>query len=191
MRNVWRLVGILVDPSAEWARIAKEPGDAVFLFISTVVPLALVPAVFGFVGACVVGVVVPGEGEVRVPILTGLATAVAGYAANFAVVALLAAVIALAAPLFGGRRNFANALNLAVFSYAPVWLAGIFLLLPGLRFLMLLGFYGVYLLIVGLPSMTDTPPQNSPSFAALILVFACALTFIALSAPYALFGRVV
>ena len=109
--------------------------------------------------------------------------------ASFAVVLLLGLVIAIAAPLFGGRRNFARALNLAVYSYMPLWLAGVFLLLPGLRFLMLSGFYGVYILIAGLPRMTKTPQQNLLGFAALIVVFACALTFIAMQCAVHLVRR--
>ena len=59
-----------------------------------------------------------------------------GYVASFAIGAvLLGVVINLLAPLFGGQKDFDSALKLAVYSYTPVWLAGIFLLLPGLRFL--------------------------------------------------------
>jgi hypothetical protein len=189
MKGVWRVIGILIDPFAEWARIEQEPGgDPVVLLIGTVAPLALVPAVFGFLGACVIGVAVPGKGELRAPIFDGLAAAFFGYVASFAVVLLLGLVVVLAAPLFGGRRNFANALKLTVYSYIPVWLAGVFLLLPGLRFLMLLGFYGVYVLIAGLPFMTKAPAQNLLGLAVLIVAFACALTCIAMSAQYALFG---
>ena len=191
MKHIRRVFGILVDPFAEWARIGQEPADSFILLIGTVAPLALVPAVFGFIGACIIGVVVPGKGELRVPVFDGLAAALFGYVASFAVVLLLGVVVYLAAPLFGGRRNFANALKLAVYSYGPVWLAGVFLLLPGLRFLMLFGFYGVYVLIAGLPFMTKTPAQNLPGFAALIVAFACALTFIAMSAQPTLFGLVV
>jgi Yip1-like protein len=191
MRGIWRVIGILIDPSAEWGRIANEPGKPAALLIHTVAPLALVPAAFGFIGACVIGVIVPGKGEHYAPILDGLAAALFGYAASFVLVLLLGLVIALAAPLFGGRRNFAGALNLAIYSYLPVWLSGVFLLLPGLRFLMLLGFYGVYVLIAGLPPMTKTPPQNVPGFVALIVIFACLLTFIAWSAQSALFAGVV
>ena len=179
MKGVWRLIGILANPFSEWVRIEAEPGETVALLIGTVAPLALVPAIFGFVGACIIGVIGPGRGEVRAPIFDGLAAAFFGYVASFAVVLLLGLVIAVAAPLFGGRRNFARSLCLAVYSYAPVWLAGVFLLLPGLRFLMLLGFYGVYILLAGLPAMAKAPQQNLPGFAALIVVFACALTFIA------------
>lgn len=188
MRGVWRVIVILTDPVAEWARIEAEPAELVGLLVGVVAPLALVPAAFGFLGACIVGVIAPGKGEVWAPVFAGLAAALFGYATSFAVVLLLGATIAIAAPLFGGRRNFARALNLAVYSYSPVWLAGIFLLLPGLRFLMLLGFYGVYVLIAGLPFMTKAPRQNLPVFAALIVILACALTFIAMSAQRALFG---
>lgn len=188
MKGIRRVIGVLIDPFAEWERIETEPGEPVGLLIGVVAPLAALPAVFGFVGACMVGVIVPGRGAVRAPILDGLAAAFFGYVASFALVLLLGAVIAIAAPLFGGRRNFARALSLAVYSYSPVWLAGVFLLLPGLRFLMLLGFYGLYVLIAGLPLMTKTPRQNLLGFAALIVIFAGALTFIALSAQPALFG---
>ena len=61
------------------------------------------------------------------------------------------------APLFGGRQDFDSAFKLAVYSYTPVWLAGIFLLLPGLRFLILLGFYGAYVLALGLPRLMKSP----------------------------------
>ena len=191
MRGIWRVISILTDPFAEWARIEHEPGDTFALLTRTVAPLALVPALFGFLGACVIGVIVPGKGERHAPILDGVAAAVFGYVMSFAAVLLLGLVIALAAPLFGGRRNFANALKLAVYSSIPVWLAGVFLLLPGLRFLMLLGCYGVYVLIAGLSPMTKTPTQNLPGFAALIVVFAGALMFIAWSAQAALFAGAV
>ncbi len=103
-------------------------------------------------------------------------------------VLFLGLIINLAAPLFGARKDFASAFKLAVYSYTPVWLTGIFLLLPGLRFLMLAGYYGVYVLIAGLPLMMKAPAQKSPGFAALIIVFACALTFIAAAAQRSLFG---
>lgn len=190
MNGIRRIVRILVEPFTEWLRIAQEPTDSFALLIGIVAPLALLPGLFGFLGACVIGVIAPGRVELHAPILDGLAAAVFGYVMNFVVVLLLGLVIALATPLFGGRRNFASALKLAVYSYIPAWLAGVFLLLPGLRFLMLLGFYGAYVLIAGLPPMTKSPPQNVPGFAALIVVFACALTFIAWSAQSALFAVV-
>ena len=101
--------------------------------------LALVPAVCGFIGACVIGVVVPGTGRgARVRLFDGLFGAIFGYVASLRHRAPARRWSStLLAPLFGGRKDFDSALKLAVYSYTPVWLAGIFLLLPGLRFLML------------------------------------------------------
>ncbi len=65
---------------------------------------------------------------------------------------------------------------LAVYSYTPIWLAGVFLLLPGLRFLALTGFYGAYVLWAGLPLLMKSPEQKSQAYTAAIVVAACALT---------------
>jgi hypothetical protein len=188
MNLVLRATAVLIDPFAEWASIEREAADPIFLMISYVAVLALIPAVCGFVGACIIGVVVPGAGTVHAPIFDGLFGAIFGYLETFVLMLLLGLFISVAAPLFGARRDFSRALKLAVYSYTPVWLTGIFLLLPGLRFLRLTGFYGVYILIAGLPLLMKSPPQRSPGFAARIVVLACALTFIAASAQHALFG---
>ena len=132
--------------------------------------LALIPAVFGFIGASLIGVIVPGGGTVRTPVFDGLFGAIFGYVMTCATVLLLGLIIDLVAPLFGGRRDFDSAFKLAVYSFTPVWLAGIFLLLPGLRFLVLTGFYGAYLLWLGLPRLTKAPEQRSLDFTALIVV---------------------
>lgn len=55
----WRAQAMLADPAAEWAAIAAEPGDAAYVLNRYVTVLALIPAAFSFVGACIVGVVVP------------------------------------------------------------------------------------------------------------------------------------
>jgi hypothetical protein len=188
MHVVLRTISILVSPLKEWLKIEKEPGDPIYLMISYVAALALLPAVFRFLGACVVGVVVPGTGTVRASLFDGLFGAIFGYLESFVLMLVLGLIVSLVAPLFGGRRNFASALKLTVYSYTPVWLTGIFLLLPGLRFLMLFGFYGAYLVFAGLQPLTRTPAQKCPSFAALIVVLACALTLVAAGVQHSLFG---
>jgi hypothetical protein len=189
MNMVLRATAVIIDPFAEWANIEREPADPIFLMISYVAALALIQAVCGFAGACIIGVVVPGSGTVQAPIFDGLFGAIFGYLESFVLVMLLALCIGLAAPLFGGQRDFPSALKLTVYSYTPVWLTGIFLLLPGLRFLRLTGFYGVYILIAGLPLLMKSPAEKSTGFAALIVVLACVLTFIAANAQHALFGN--
>jgi hypothetical protein len=64
-------------------------------------------------------------------------------------------------------------LKLSVYSHTPLWLAGIFLLIPGLNFLLILGLYGLYLMWVGLPTLMRVPNERSLPYAA--FVTACAL----------------
>lgn len=188
MKNFFRAAAILIDPAAAWPRVAAEPADWLDLMTRYVALVALIPALSGFIGACVIGVIVPGTGVVRAALFDGIFGAVFFYLENFVLVLGLGLLIHFAAPLFGGRKRFAAALALAVYSYTPVWLAGIFLLLPGLRFLTLLGCYGAYLLLVGLPPMMQTSPPRSRVFAALIVAVAFGLTLFAGWAQHKVFG---
>jgi hypothetical protein len=95
------------------------------------------------------------------------------YLLTFAMVYIIASVIDLLAARFGGQRNFANAVKLSVYSHTPLWLAGIFLLIPGLNFLLILGIYGLYLLWTGLPLLMQVPDEKALPYAA--VVTACAL----------------
>jgi hypothetical protein len=188
MNAILRVPAILTDPFAEWARIEKEPEDLADLLLGYVALLALIPAVFGFIAVCLIGVVVPGKGLLHASIFDGVFGVILGYVLSFVTVALLALFIDLLAPQFGGRRDFANAFRLAVYSCTPVWLTGIFLVLPGLRFLMLTGFCGAYILMAGLPRLMKAPPQKSPAFTALVTLCAFVLTMLAEATQRALFG---
>jgi Yip1 domain len=188
MNPALRAKAMLVDPLAEWARIEKESGDPAYLLSRYVAVLALIPAVLGFVGGNVIGAMVPGTGLVRASLFDGGFGAIFGYVTAFAIVLALAAIIDLVAPWFGGQRDFDCAFKLAVYSYTPVWLAGIFLLLPGLRFLILLGFYGAYVLLLGLPRLMKSPAQRSYLYAFIVVTCACALALIAAAAQRAVFG---
>ena len=188
MKAAWRAKAMLLDPAAEWPTIERESGDPAYLLSRYVAVLALVPAVCGFIGASVIGVVVPGTGLVRASLFDGGFGAIFSYVMAFAIVLILALIIDLLAPLFGGRKEFDGALKLAVYSYTPVWLAGVFLLLPGLRFLILLGFYGAYVLLLGLPRLMKAPEQKSYLYALVIVVCAAALTLGAAATQRAVFN---
>ncbi len=188
MKDFLHAIAILIDPARAWPRVAKEPIDWVALMTRTVGLLALVPALCGFIGACIIGVIVPRTGVVRAALFDGIFGAIFFYLENFAVVLVLGLLLYLTAPLFGGRRNFAAALALAVYSYTPVWLAGIFLLLPGLHFLMLTGLYGAYVLLTGLPPMLQTSLPRARVFAALIVACALVLTLLAQWAQHRVFA---
>jgi len=120
----------------------------------------------------VVGVSAPAAGSVRVPLGAGLFNAMFTYVLAFVMVYVVALIVDAWAPTFESQKNFANALRLSVYSCTPLWLAGIFMLVPGLRFLVVLGFYGLYVLWSGLPLLMKSPPGKSLVYAAAVV--ACA-----------------
>jgi hypothetical protein len=91
---------------------------------------------------------------------------------------VVALIIDALAPTFGAQKNFPNALKLAVYSYTPGWVAGIFLLIPGLSFLTVLGLYGLYLLWLGLPPLMRSPPEKALGYAAAVVVCAIILAIV-------------
>jgi len=100
----------------------------------------------------------------------------------------VALIIDALAPRFGAQKSFPNALKLAVYSHTPAWLAGIFLLVPGLSFLTILGLYGFYLLWTGLPPLMRTPREQALPYAAAVVVCALVLAIVLGVIQVALFG---
>lgn len=172
-----RVQGLLLDPQREWAKIDRESGEPAHLFLNYVVILALIPALAEFIGASIIGVTVS-VGTFRVPVLAGLLNAVISYLFSFVLVYVVALVIDALAPGFGTARHFPSALKLSVYSFTPAWLAGIFLLLPGLSFLTIAGLYGFFLLLVGLPVVLRTPRARALAYAASVTVAALVVTFL-------------
>jgi len=165
MKLLNRVKAILFRPHAEWQVIAAERSDASALFLRYVAILALIPALARFIGASLVGG--------YAPISWSLVGALLNYLSGFAIVYGLALIIDVLAPRFGAQRDFAGALKLAVYSATPVWIAGIFLLIPGLSFLVILGLQGAYLLWAGLPVLMQAPADKALPYTA--VVAGCAL----------------
>jgi hypothetical protein len=188
MNQALRAKAMLLDPGVEWSAIEQESSDPAFVLTRYVAVLALIPALSGFIGTSVIGVIAPDGATLRTPVIDGLFGAVFGYVMACATVLLLGLIIDLSAPLFGGRRDFDSAFKLAVYSFTPLWLAGIFLMLPGLRFLVLSGFYGVYILWLGLPRLMKSQGRRSQDFTALVVVAALVLLYATAAMQRLVFG---
>ena len=177
---VARVKAILLTPQTEWLVIEREPGDVATLFTQYVAILALIPAVCRFIGWTLIGG--------YAPFFAGLIGAVFSYVLTFVVVYVVALIIDFLAPSFGAQKNFPNALKLTVYSYTPAWVAGIFLLVPGLSFLSILGLYGLYLLYLGLPPLMRAPRDKAFLYAAAVVACALILALAIGAIQFALFG---
>jgi hypothetical protein len=159
-----RVKAIVITPRTEWPVVASESRDAVLRYVAM---LALIPAFARLIGGWLIGG--------YTPFLPALIGAVVAYVLTFAVIFAVALVVDLLAPRFDGERSYSNALRLTAYSFTPVWLAGIFLLVPGASFLVLLGLYGFYLMWIGMPVLMRVSAGKALPYVIAVAICAIAL----------------
>jgi hypothetical protein len=174
-----RAKNICLTPDSEWPVIAQETTPPATLITGYVMPLAAIGAVAGLIGGSLVGVTLPLLGRYRVPIGSGIANAVFVFVMTIVAVFILSLIIDALAPTFGAQPSKEQALKVAVYSYTPAWLAGIFQILPALSILgILAGFYGLYLLYLGLPRVMKCPQDKAVGYTVVVVVCAIVLTVV-------------
>ncbi len=181
---------IVMKPFATWRAIAAEPTSLAGLIGGYVLPLALVGPVATFAARRLVGVRI-GNVIYRSSIGEAFTQAAFSFVLVLAGLLLVTVIVALLAPAFGARRNIADAFRVATFAYTPVWLAGIFVLVPAFGFVQLLALaYEIYLLHAGLATVLGVSRAKAGGLAACAVVGAIlvAVGFGALSAVFGLVG---
>lgn len=169
MNLVERVKRILLSPRTEWEVIAAEPTTTAELYKTYIAPLAAIGPIAQFIGYSVFGMSVFGA-TYRVPIGSGLTSAIVAYVLTLAATYVVALIIDALAPTFNGQRNQIQALKLAAYSSTASWVAGIFSIIPGLWILTILGLYSVYLLYLGLPVLMKTPRDRALVYTGVVIV---------------------
>jgi hypothetical protein len=173
---VGRVKGILMQPKSEWQVIDGEPATVGSIYMGYILLLAAIPAICGAVW---------------------MARYAPGIAAEYAVVRyvsglispfVLALIIDALAPSFGGHKNQIQALKVAAYASTAVWVSGIFLLIPGLGMLSILGLYSLYLLYLGLPVLMKAPADRALGYTVVTIVAAFVLAIIVSYVTRAVFG---
>ena len=168
---VQRVKGICLKPKEEWQTIAGETTSTADLLKNYALPLAAVGAIATFIGMTFVGFSVPFVGTVRTPLVSGLIGGVVQLALMLVGIYVLALIIDALAPKFGGEKNSAQALKVAVYSFTPGWVAAALNILPSLGQLAgLAGIYGIYLMHLGLPRLMKSPPEKSGSYTVVVVL---------------------
>jgi hypothetical protein len=181
MNLVARVQAILLKPKEEWVKIKNESTPPMSLFMSYVIPLAAISAIAQFIGYGLIGFRVPFAGWYRIPLGTSLIRAILSYVLGVASLYLAGFVVNALAPSFGSKQNLDNAMKLVVYAMTPMWVGGIFYLLPPLRVLaMLAGLYGLYLLFLGFQTpLMETPQDKVISYLVVSIVVIAVLTIVA------------
>jgi hypothetical protein len=175
MNLVDRVKRILLSPRTEWEVIDSEPTTPAQLYTGYIMPLAAIGPIAQLIGYSVFGVTVPFMGTYRVPIGSAITSALVTYVLTLAATYVLALIIDGLAPTFNGQRSQIQALKVAAYSSTASWVAGIFLLIPGLRLLTILGLYSLYLLYLGLPILMKSPREKAGVYTAVVVLAAIVL----------------
>jgi len=169
---------MIMNPRLTWQTIKGESTTIKQLFLNYAAPLALIPPLSSFIGLILFGIRLP-TGHMMRPLLGELlAITVLSYVVSILAVFSVGLIINLLAPYFSSKADFIQSMKLAVYSATPVWLAGIFSLLPGLGVLAILGLYGIYLLVLGLPELLETPPDKILWYTVSIILVTIIVNFL-------------
>jgi hypothetical protein len=172
MNIVDRIKKILLQPKMEWEIIAAETTTTSELYRNYIMPLAAIGPVASIIGMSVIGISMPFTGTFRIPITNSIGSAVVQYIFGLIGVYILALIIDLLAPKFAGEKNMNQALKLAAYSYTAGWLSGIFVVIPTLSILMILGLYSLYLLYIGIPILMKAPKEKSLGYTVAVVIAA-------------------
>jgi hypothetical protein len=191
MSMIDRIKNICLTPKTEWPVIANETTPTSALLLSYALPLAAIGAIAGFVSGSIIGTTIPFIGTtIRTPIFAGIGIAIFSLVLMLVGVFILSFIINALATTFGGEKNSAQALKVAVYSYTPAWIAGVFHILPwvGALLAILISLYAIYLLYTGLPALMKNPEDKSIGYTIVVIICAIVLSVIITAVSAAIFG---
>lgn len=173
MSLIDRAKNIMLTPKTEWEAIKNEEPNVQQILLSYVLPLALIPTIAILIGWGVIGMW--GFTSFKY----GIAVALVQLINAFVGVLVTAFVIDALAPSFGSQKNFGKAIQLVAYSMTPVWVAGIFNIIPTIGWVgSLIGLYGLYLLYLGIAPMMQTPEDKKVGYMIVSIIILIVVYFV-------------
>lgn len=187
MNVVDRAKNILIQPRTEWHVIETEPSDLKSLYLEYLAILAAIPAVASFLSFLFFA----GPFGTRMGVGSALAAGITQYVLSLVMVLAVAFIADVLAPSFDGRKDFNRALKLTGYSVTAAWIAGIFVIIPGVGWLiMLIGtLYSLYLFFLGTQVMMSVPEQKAIGYTVVVVVVAIIVSFLVSLFQNAMLGR--
>lgn len=169
---------IILHPRETWQVVKEEQTEIKQLFLDYAAPLALIPAVCALISITIIGIRMPDAGVVRAPFFRALTAGTVGYLLQLAGLWLTGKAVKQMAAFFGSQPDLKQATKLVIYAMTPVWLLGVFQLIPGFGILSILGLYGIYLLALGLPPLLGTPDNKVVFYLTAILAVGFVITMV-------------
>lgn len=182
-----RVIGMITKPKDEWNVVKGETLTVADFYMKYVIILAAIPAIASFIGYAFIGISY-GFGTFRFSIGTSLTVAIVNYVSSLIGVFVMAFVIDALAPTFGAKKDMVESMKVVVFSYMPVWILGILLIIPSLAVLVGLGgLYALYLLYTGLGIIKEPPQDKAMGYFIVSLLVVIGVYFVI----YFISGRII
>jgi Yip1 domain len=126
-----------------------------------------------------IGMSVGPFGRVRTGIIAGIFQLIVTFGLSFLMIYLIALLVDILAPHFGGQRDPLAALKVTAYSFTPGWIAAIFNVIPMLAIIgVVAAFYGLYLLYLGLPVLMRCPKEKSIGYTVVLVLCAIVMSLI-------------
>ena len=164
MALIDRVKNILLTPKTEWPTIAGEAATVQSIFVGYVLILAAIGPIALAIGTG----------------FLGIEFAILRYLIGLAIVLLLALIVDAIAPAFGGEKNFVQSLKLVAYSFTAAWIAGIFLLLPWIGWIvgLLALIYSFYTFYLGAPVLRKCTQEKAVGFVIVVVVCGIVLGYV-------------
>ena len=173
-----RVIAIITKPNDEWQVIKNETMSIADMFTKYAIILAAIPAIAGFIGYGLIGISV-GFGTFRIPLGRCLIWAIFMYALSLVGVYLTAFIMDALAPSFGSQKDMNRSLKVVVFSWTPVWIAGILYIIPSIAVIVwIASLYALFLLYTGMKSLKEPPQDKLMGYFIVTLVINVVVLFL-------------
>lgn len=155
-----RAVNIMIKPGFEWDVVVKEKPKIPMLIFGYALIFTIIPVLSLLIGYGLVGRRIHffEYSHWETSFWTGILQSFVFIVAAFTAIIVGAVIINVLAPAFKSEKNLGRAMQLTVYSFTPVFFAGLFFMLPVLSdFANLAGLYGIFILLMGLHVVMKTP----------------------------------
>jgi len=176
-----RIKDIYLSPATFWDETKSEQKSETDLIKSFFIYIAAVPMVAGFLGMLFMG-----ENLFR-----ALVWAVLFLGCALAGVFLFSKVVLFLGRSFGAGNKNLDFVTLAVYSFTPILLAGVFFIIPPIYWLAIVGLYGVYFFWVGFQKIVVCNKEEKFNFSFISLIVFIILTMLIYLLPALFSGAAV
>jgi len=186
------IFGLFVNPRKEWEAIRVENCTVGKCYCHYVFLLAAIPPVSGYFGTTLFGWEIGAREAVKLSPESAFSIALAYYFVMLVGVFSIGIMIHWMGKTYGTQQSLPRCITLAAYVATPMFLVGVFELLPILWLNFVVGLpalaYTVYLLYTGVPIMMEISEERGFLFSSAVLAVGMVALVSAMAATAILWG---